>query len=531
MKCSRCQQALSKDARFCSSCGLPSSSFETEPGVIGPNDPDKHSHTLDPLINQVLDSKYKILARLGEGGMGTVYLARRLHIGDQVAIKVLHQNYVLEGSALERFRREARSAAMIHHANVVTIHDFNEGQSGSAPAYIVMELVRGISLRDLLHRERRLSPTRAVLLMRDICAGVGAAHRQGIVHRDLKPDNVIVVESDVAGESETAKVVDFGIAKLREVTPELSLTGTGAFLGTPYYMSPEQCRGEELDARADVYSLGAMLYEMLSGVLPFNATSIGGLIAKHLNEEPPALSPSLEIPPALEAVCRRALSKNPQDRPADAISLRQEIQAALLSPKTDSQQFSPLSSQPTLLVQPSIPQEQKSNRTRWILAGLLTLLIGAVIAVLVMRYTTTSNANRVDEHPSPVSNEGSNKNAVRSESQGSTLPAGEQGLKGTWKGTYGPSNQPATLLIKEYKDGKFSGVLEQGNTRVSFIGSLASNSLQVTIKETEVLSGEGWSLGENKGELSADGRKMSGTGEDAIGAQFGISYNWSFSKQ
>src|SRR5918994_2191130 len=129
--------------------------------------------------------------RLGEGGMGTVYRARRLHIGDEVAVKVLHPKYVADADAVERFRREARSAAIIRHANVVTIHDFGEARASGAPAYLVMELVRGTSLRELLRREGRLAPARAVSLMSDICAGVGVAHREGVVHRDLKPDNVI----------------------------------------------------------------------------------------------------------------------------------------------------------------------------------------------------------------------------------------------------------------------------------------------------------------------------------------------------
>ena len=161
-----------------------------------------------------------------------------------------------------------------------------------------MELVRGISLRDLLRQEGRLAPERAVAIMRDICAGVGIAHRQGIVHRDLKPDNVIVVPPEVEGERETAKVLDFGLAKLRDIAAEFSLTQTGAVMGTPYYMSPEQWRGEPLDARADVYSLGAMLYEILTDSPPFEATNVAGLMTKHLNEPPPPLRPNLEISPA-----------------------------------------------------------------------------------------------------------------------------------------------------------------------------------------------------------------------------------------
>src|SRR4030095_16780604 len=213
---------------------------------------------------------------------------------------------------------------------VVSIHDFNDASDKNDEAYIVMELVRGDSLRKLLEREGRLSPERAVCLMRDVCAGVGVAHRNGLLHRDLKPDNIIVASAHV-GERETAKVVDFGLAKVRDAASVSVLTQTGAVLGTLYYMSPEQCRGEELDPRADVYSLGAMLYEMLTGSPPFVAGNPVGLIAKHLSEAPPAFPPHLLIPPLLAQACFRALAKNRGERQTDAISFGDDLQAALVS--------------------------------------------------------------------------------------------------------------------------------------------------------------------------------------------------------
>ncbi len=328
MNCPHCHQALKDGARFCTGCGLSIVPFNT-PTERLTDIPAATVVTTDPLIGRVLDAKYELLGRLGEGGMGIVYRARRVHIGDEVAVKVLHQKFVTDEVAVERFRREARAAAQLHHPNVVTIHDYGESRSEDAPAFIVMELVRGASLREILKSVGRFSPERAVGLMRDICAGVGSAHRRHIVHRDLKPDNIIVITPDDEGESEVAKVVDFGIAKLRDLAADHALTQTGAVMGTPYYMSPEQCRGESLDARADVYSLGAMMYEMLASVPPFTATNLTGIIAKHLSETPPPLPTHGVILPALETVIMRALAKDATARQPDATAFARELQGAV----------------------------------------------------------------------------------------------------------------------------------------------------------------------------------------------------------
>lgn len=542
--CPQCGEPLAARARFCSGCGSETSLSSRETEVISTRITAEGSGPADSFIGKVLDSKYELLARLGAGGAGTVYRARRLHIGDEVAVKVLNPEYVLDQTAAERFRREARSAAMIRHANVVTIHDFSESGLGG-PAYIVMELVRGTSLRELLKREGRMKPERAVDLMHDVCAGVAVAHRQGLVHRDLKPDNVIVEAPEVESEREIAKVVDFGIAKLRGATTEFNLTQTGATVGTPFYMSPEQWHGKELDARSDVYSLGAMLYEMLKGTPPFNATTLPELIYRQLNEVPPRFASSLSVPPALERVCRRALAKNPEERPADASVFSREIQAALTSgvsnagsPGSSLAQppiSAPASTMPTLaLTQP----KQRSRAIKWVIAGgsvflVLIVLAGAAFFSLKSffeaRRTANANTNSTStQKPPRDTNTGEAPNADNS---GNTTPlAGQANLVGKWTGTYGLSNNPATMMINEYKEGKFSGVIEQREVRVAFNGTIDIQSRRVTMKETQVLRGSGWSLGENAGEISADGRKMSGTGSDAIGGAFGMSYQWSFSK-
>ncbi|MFL6257506.1 MAG: protein kinase domain-containing protein [Pyrinomonadaceae bacterium] len=337
MNCPNCQQPLREGAQFCTSCGartvaMAGEGTEVSPPTVETGASGALKEAGDSLVGRVLDGKYEIIAPLGSGGMGAVYRARRVLIGDEVAVKVLHSRLTGDEKLVERFRREARAAAQLHHPNVVTIHDYGEARGPNGFAYIVMELVRGETLRDILKREGRLEPHRAVSLMRDVCAGVGAAHRRGIVHRDIKPDNIIVTPEDEDHPSESVKVVDFGIAKLRDLAAENStLTEAGMMVGTLFYMSPEQCKGEPLDSRADVYSLGAMLHEMLAGAPPFTASNITSLIFKHVGEPPPPLPEDLHVPPALRAAVLRALSKEPDARPRDASEFSREIQTALSS--------------------------------------------------------------------------------------------------------------------------------------------------------------------------------------------------------
>ena len=284
----------------------------------------------DVLVGQILDSKYEFIKRLGQGGMGAVYRARRKHIGDEVAIKVLLDKFVAGNEATERFRREARAAAMLRHPNVVAIHDFSDGAGAGSPAYIVMELVEGRSLRDLLDQEGRIAAERLVTLMRGVCSGVGAAHRKGVVHRDLKPDNIIIIPPERAGDQETVKVIDFGIAKLREADAGAGLTQTGVLIGTPFYMSPEQCLGDPLDARSDVYSIGAILYEMLAGVPPFTGNTPTAVLARHLTDTATPLD-QLGVPARLASVPGRALAKDPQERYQTVDDLFSDLSSAVIS--------------------------------------------------------------------------------------------------------------------------------------------------------------------------------------------------------
>jgi serine/threonine protein kinase len=541
MICASCQEVLPEEAEFCGSCGASTKSDPRNAETLKliattnsqlPQNTDSHnSPSNDPRLGLILDSKYHLLERLGSGGMGSVYRARRLHIGDDVAVKLLSHDLVRDRTAIERFRREARSAAMIRHSNVVTIYDFNDAQDKNNEPYIVMELVRGDSLRKLLQREVRLSPERAVSLMRDVCAGVGVAHRQGLLHRDLKPDNVIVTSSSHVGERETAKVVDFGLAKVRDAAHVSALTQTGTLLGTLYYMSPEQCRGEEIDPRADVYSLGAMLYEMLTGHPPFVANNPVGLIAKHLNEAPAAFPADLSIPTPLAQACFRALAKNPEERQADAISLGDDLQAALAlghKPEVSSEK-AVVAAQPGLLVRQA---HQSSSALRWVIAGvavsvLVVALIGFGLALRFGFFGITGNLqpnqNRQQETasvPTPT------QTTTESDIASSAVSASD--LRGRWTGSYGPLGQPATLMINSHKGNALDGVLEQGTTQVAFSGTVSSGS--VHLKQTKVIKGSGWDLGEDIGTVSRDGKKMSGTGKDAVGESMGITYEWSFTR-
>lgn len=291
------------------------------------------------LLGSVIEGKYRIDAKIGAGGMGSVYRAHRLMIGDDVAVKILHPEHVSQPDATERFRREAQAAARLKHPNAVSIYDF--GVTNGGLVYLVMELVEGQSLREIIKRQGPLTPSAAADVISQACAALDEAHRQQIVHRDLKPDN-IVVKPMINGLR--VKVLDFGIAKLRDLTAG-NLTQTGSVMGTPHYMSPEQCLGEELDSRSDLYSLGIVLYEMLAGVVPFNSPMSTAVVVQHVNQAPPPLRAiNVSISPAVEAVVMRALAKQREERPQTAAVFAQELNSAVApvtAPSFANQQSAP----------------------------------------------------------------------------------------------------------------------------------------------------------------------------------------------
>jgi serine/threonine protein kinase len=263
----------------------------------------------------ILADRYRIERLISRGGMGAVFEATQLGLDRAVAIKMLLPTLSRDDKVQERFRREARSVASLHHPNIIQVYDY--GISDYGP-YIVMEYLRGQGLRQILRRGP-LAIERAVELIEQVCSAVSAAHKAGIIHRDLKPDNIII-EEDHNGEC-TAKVLDFGVAKIREAqTEESDLNLTGAnIIGSPAYMSPEQSMGLELDARSDIYALGIVLYEMLTGATPFGKASSPAMLVHQINSHPPSMSEFRgEITPALEFVVMKALAKDRDLRFASA---------------------------------------------------------------------------------------------------------------------------------------------------------------------------------------------------------------------
>lgn len=316
LHCPICGRQYPLDAKVCPEDRAPLQADSTVAGDV----------VVDPFIGITLDDKYRLEERLGIGGMGTVYRARHLLIDRAVAVKVLNPRFVEDDAAQARFRREAKAAGRLQHTNAVGVTDF--GQTAEGYVYIVMELLEGQTLRDVLAKEAPLDAARAVALMLQTAAAVAAAHEAGIIHRDLKPANIFIVQNSEVPA--VVKVLDFGIAKLAAESLDdddpKTLTLVGAMIGTPRYMSPEQCDGVELTPAADVYSLGVILYEMLTGIVPFSGSTPLAIAMKHATEQPlPPHDYVASIPAALEEVVLHALEKRPEDRPANAAEFRLEL--------------------------------------------------------------------------------------------------------------------------------------------------------------------------------------------------------------
>ena len=279
-------------------------------------------------LGEVLQQRYKLTELIGKGGMAAVYKAKDLTLGATVAIKVLLPEVEEESGMVDRFTREAKASAGVNHPNLVKLLNFGQDEDGSN--FIVVEYLNGHSLAHLIKEEDQLGVERTLYIFAQICDGLEAAHRKNLIHRDLKPSNVMLINQD--DEDDFVKVVDFGLAKFAGGNQSQQLTQTGEVFGSPVYMSPEQCRGLVVDHRSDIYSLGIMMYEALTGKLPLVGDNLVATISKHMNDAPPTFNqarPDLYIPERLEAVVMKALAKLPQDRFASMAEMKAAMEAAL----------------------------------------------------------------------------------------------------------------------------------------------------------------------------------------------------------
>lgn len=279
----------------------------------------------DGLVGQTLADKYLIEERLAIGGMCSVYRARHTLIGKEVAIKILKPTFAADPKLAERFEQEARASSLINHPHAVNVTDF--GVAEDKLHFIVMELLDGEPISRVVQRQGPLPIKRVAHILRQVCSALDAAHAAGVIHRDIKADNIIL--SDYEG-ADWVTVVDFGISKiLEDIKHPASMTGANLILGTPRYMAPEQCQGNPVDARTDVYSLGVVLYEMLTGKAPFEDASATRLLLHHTSTPaPPLRRRRPDLLPEVEAVVMRALEKNPEERPQSAMELLAEFEHA-----------------------------------------------------------------------------------------------------------------------------------------------------------------------------------------------------------
>ena len=302
---------------------VPSSGSGT--GVRTPLPPGKAGlDRASSLSNQILDARYQVMKKLGEGGMSYVYLAKEISSDDTVAIKVLSPRLASDKSSVERLRREAGLAMRLDHPNVCRILRLGESEDGLI--YLVMPFLKGELLSDREVRGGPMDMALGVMLLQQMCAGLHHAHELQIIHRDLKPENVMLVPDD-AGGIERAVVMDFGLAKERRADPAIAkLTATGIILGTPEFMSPEQIRGKPLDARSDIYALGIVAFEMFTGKLPFQGRNAQEMMIARLRSQPLAIRTLRpDVPDAVEQALTKALQTNPDDRFTTAIEFAEAL--------------------------------------------------------------------------------------------------------------------------------------------------------------------------------------------------------------
>jgi len=378
--CPKCGTEVQEGARFCPSCGA--------------HVPTPKAAPEDPYIGKLLDKKYQIDELLGVGGMGRVYKATQLALDKVVCVKVLRSGMMQDDTLVGRFHREARASSRLNHPNSIAVTDFGQAEEDKS-LYMVMEFVPGKDLGKVIREERPLAEKRIIHIMDQVLSALADAHAAGIIHRDLKPENIMV--TDLRGTKDFVKVLDFGIAKIQETQTEPGLTQAGMVCGTPEYMSPEQARGEELDARSDVYAAGVIIYQMVVGQIPFSAPTAMGIVTKHLTEAPvpPSKMDAIKISPALETVILKSMSKNRDGRQKTALALQQELNQVLHQKTAYAQQtplgtnlfddektgtHAPVPAAPAAMTETkdSVPaMKAKRGSKAWLVAVIILLLVAA----------------------------------------------------------------------------------------------------------------------------------------------------------
>ena len=416
--------------------------FATRVGGPEPGDqPTTATPKVDPFIGQLVQGRYRIISRIGDGGMGTVYLADQLSVGRKVALKVLHGEFTTTEEFVSRFRQEARLAASLSDRNVVTVYDFAQTDDGRL--FIAMEYVDGRTLSDVIKQDGALSLGRVVRLASRIASGLRAAHRAGVVHRDIKPQNIMVL--GVPGE-EDVKLTDFGIARMRDVGSDARLTRASVIMGTPEYMAPEQIQDGEVTEKTDIYAFGIVLYEMLSGEVPFNARTPAAVLTKHLQERPRPLGERRHgSPPELERLVMQTLEKKPEDRPSDMSEVVKKLHGVRLT--TES---------PAGSVTVAVPRGESASgwRSPWRL-GLAGGLFAVIVLALLVAFYPRGRSDRpapavaVQTRPSPSSVPARPQEPVKPEGAGTPPPAAapetsaEPNMSRTTERTQEPQRPPA----------------------------------------------------------------------------------------
>jgi eukaryotic-like serine/threonine-protein kinase len=422
------------------------------------------------MVGELLADRYELEELVGSGGMSSVYRAHDRLLDRKVALKVLHEHYGVDEASVERFRREARAVASVSHPNVVTVIDRGE-QDGRQ--FIVFEYVEGENLKQVLKRSRRLSVEQALELVVQVARGLAYAHQEGIVHRDVKPQNVLVDANGVA------KVTDFGIARSLDV--QHGMTQTGTVLGTSDYIAPEQAQGLVVDEQSDIYSLGVVLYELLTGEVPFAGENFVAVAMRHINEPPPRVSQSRsDVPPRVDAAIERAMAKRPSDRFRSMDTFAAELDACLSELRGGSGEWT------QVIPPPASPRRHQSRRVSpWpaiaLIAGLLAT--GAVVGALVLRHHDNSSGS------GGGGGHGGTGAAVHLTAVTANDPYGTNGEHNGAVGLATDGNSSTAWTTEHYRDAPSLGkpgvglVLDAGSSRVKELTiSTSTPGFQATIK-------------------------------------------------